>query len=126
MTADEQAVLVVEDHASMREFLRLVLDASGYTVLTADSTSSAMATWREHEEAVTLLIADLELPGGSGLDLCQELAARRPPLRTLLISGHSGEHIEETRGQALSAAFLRKPFSAEELLRAVHHAFPPP
>ena len=60
-------VLVVDDEASMRDMLRIVLRRDGFEVLVADGATSAMKLLER--EAIDLLLSDIRMPDGSGVDV---------------------------------------------------------
>ena len=102
MTPASQTVLVVEDDAAVRTFLADNLTADGYELLVADCARDA---WRLIEtKAPDLVVLDVALPDGSGLDLLARVRAadRRlsradPDLRVLVLSGRASE-LDRCRG----------------------------
>jgi DNA-binding response OmpR family regulator len=108
-------ILVVEDDAGVRETLRDLLDAAGHHVITATGFAEAQALLRRRVWDV--MLTDLILPGGSGLDLAAE--AKAQGLGAIVCSGHPTT-IAQLQNQGVT--HLVKPFSAEALetaLRAV-------
>ncbi|MBI2932906.1 MAG: PAS domain S-box protein [Planctomycetes bacterium] len=107
-------ILVVDDEDSVRLLVATVLRQHGYSVLEARDVTTAIASGRQHADQIDLLITDLVLPDGGGLDVVRALSADRPDLRVLHLSGcsvHSGLTPE--------MPFLEKPFTRETLLRKV-------
>lgn len=102
-------VLVVEDSRFACEAMRLLCLRSGARIRRADCLRSArrhLMTYRP-----TVVIVDLGLPDGSGLDLISEVAARRPRVPALL--GTSGDAGAEERARAAGAdGFLAKPIES--------------
>ena len=117
----QRTVLVVEDHEPLREFVRQVLEGSGYAVLAAGDATSARTLWDDRGDDIDLLITDVAMPGGSGIELCRDLLPRRPGLRALVMTGHGPEH-HDPQCRALGAAHLQKPFSIGELVAEVRRA----
>ena len=110
-------VLLVEDDAAVREALGDLLIEAGHAV-TSVGTFGEAAELLERAPC-DVLLADLMLPGGSGLDLATQ--ARTQGLGAVLCSGHPAR-IEQLRGRGI--VYLVKPFSAEALeaaLTAVAH-----
>lgn len=111
-------VLVCDDEPSVRRYLALVLDRAGFDVVDASSASEALAILSERE--VTAVLIDLVLPGGTGLDLLDEL--RRNPatesLPAVLLSGR--ETIAAGDLARRGAVFLPKPISPESVVAALH------
>jgi CheY-like chemotaxis protein len=114
----EGTILLCEDADSIRRSTRMILRGQGYAVLDAASAAAARATAAEHPGEIDLLLADVELTDGDGTELAAELAAARPGLRVLYVSGHAERSVERPPG-APTGEFLEKPFSSDTLLRKV-------
>jgi two-component system, cell cycle sensor histidine kinase and response regulator CckA len=106
-------VLVAEDSEAVRELVRVALQGTGLRVLVAGSATEAL------EEAasrrVDVLVADVILPDGTGVDVATALRNDNPKLRVVYVSGWHGEPGFPDVGDDL---LLAKPFTLEEL----HHA----
>jgi signal transduction histidine kinase/DNA-binding response OmpR family regulator len=115
-------VLVVEDDPSVRRLMKSVLGKAGYTVLDAADADAALALSAAHSGRIDVLVADLVLPGMTGVTLCEKLRAGRPELRVLFCSGYA----ERVPGNAIAlpanALFLPKPFQSGTLLHKVREA----
>lgn len=108
-------LLLVDDESSIRKVFSLLLSASGYTVLLADSGSAAIEQVRAHRDSLQLVILDLTMPGLSGaktFDVLRELA---PDLKVLLVSGHAEERQARELLAKGAAGFLQKPFDGTTL-----------
>ncbi|MBX3279956.1 MAG: GNAT family N-acetyltransferase [Acidobacteria bacterium] len=118
-----ETILAVEDEDALREILKMVLERYGYRVLIASSGVEALELWREHAEAVDLLLTDMVLPHGiSGRELAERLRAERADLKVLVMSGYDPRAIAANEGDAATAnryRFLQKPYVPSELIRAV-------
>lgn len=111
-------VLVVEDDAPVRSLVRRTLVKRGYRVLDAADPAEAMEILEESEGAVDLLLTDIVMPGMNGKELVRRVRQRFPGVGVLLMSGYDGEAVE-TGGADLPGRLLQKPFSPEELSRAI-------
>jgi two-component system, OmpR family, KDP operon response regulator KdpE len=115
----ESSVLVVEDEWPLRHLLKVSLSASAYRVLEADSCSEAMQCLSR--EQPDLLLLDLGLPDGSGLEILRKLRQEHStPVIVLSVQG-----AEKTKIEALDLGaddYLTKPFSVDELLARVRAA----
>ena len=119
------SILLVEDHEDTAKALARLLRHSGHDVRTANSVSSAMRTVDAH--AFDLLISDIGLPDGSGLDLMRQVRARAK-IRGIVISGFG---MESDIGRSREAGFLEhltKPVNLGELEAAIRRvtAIPQP
>ncbi|HEV3197799.1 MAG TPA: response regulator [Bryobacteraceae bacterium] len=111
-------LLVVEDAAILAEALQSALSRSGYRV-TISSRGDEAFTSLPDAAGIDLLIADVLLPGMSGIDLARRLRETNPGLPVVLISGQTEQSNFEPDEMLIGAVFLQKPFSMEVLLRAV-------
>ena len=110
-------ILYVDDDQDLRLMMLLLLEQSGYGVLTASTVAEAL------ELAKTipfdLYILDLMLPDGSGFDLCQQLREIHPNARALYYTGYaSAEGIRETLSKC-GDDVLHKPVALEDLQEAI-------
>ncbi|MGC4066298.1 MAG: PAS domain S-box protein [Polyangiaceae bacterium] len=88
-----EAILVVEDDASVREFTCRSLEKFGYRTTAAASPEEAIANFDRLAESPSLLLTDVVMPGRNGHELYDELLKRRGDLRVLYMSGYSGDTI---------------------------------
>jgi CheY-like chemotaxis protein len=112
------SILIVEDHPTMREAMRLVLEHEGFEINVAADGQSALQLVRESPP--DLMFLDMNLPGASGADILQELKAdpQTSGVRVIVITAVG----EEGREFALSLGadeYFTKPFSPLALLRTV-------
>jgi len=113
-------ISIVDDDELVREALGRLMKASGYLAQMYDSGSSLLNS--EHLARTDCLIADMLMPGMSGLELHRRLTAAGITIPTILITGHPDE---ATRSRALEAGVLgyfTKPLSGTELLLCVSSA----
>lgn len=116
----DKTVYIVDDDASVRDSLGLLLGLRGYhTVLFADAASFLSAlrpAWQG------CLIVDIRMPGMSGLELQRELLQRGCALPVVIITGHGdvGSAREAFRSEAID--FLEKPLNETKLLEAIDEA----
>jgi PAS domain S-box-containing protein len=112
--AERARILVVEDDPGVGGIVTLVLERAGHVVLRAGNGREALELVEADPSAIDLIISDVVMPEMSGSELVQVLKKRGHPHPVILISGFSEEELSrEARHDA--AAFLRKPFSPEEL-----------
>ena len=109
-------ILVVDDDAQLRRFLRTTLTGHGHTVVEAGSVAEALDAIRRTRPAVVLL--DLGLPDGDGLTVVRALAPPdRPPIIVLSARGQEGDKVAAL--DAGAEDYLTKPFGASELLARI-------
>ncbi len=119
MTSDNPIVFVVDDDHRVREALSSLLASVGLQVVAFESAAEFLES--KKTDAPACLVLDLELPGTSGLDLQRELAAGDgPPI--IFITGHGDIPSSVRAMKAGAIEFLPKPFSEQELLKAIDAA----
>jgi PAS domain S-box-containing protein len=115
-------VLVVEDETWVRDLTTRLLRAQGYTVLDAADGEEALRVAEAYAGEIDLLLTDMVMPRFSGAVLAEQLAARRPGVKVVFMSGYT-ENVIIFHGQLYPRpAFLQKPFSPAALARKVHDA----
>ena len=113
-------VAVVEDDASYRLALQRLLKSAGFSVQLFESAEEFLNSGQQHETGC--LIADIRMPGMSGLDLQARLTADHCPIPIIFITAHGDEQmrLQAMRGGAVK--FLGKPFDCAILLESVRVA----
>ena len=113
-------IAMVDDDESVREALSGLMRSLGFSVRTFSSGESFLKSSCLNRAAC--LIADVQMPGMTGLELHNRLAASGKPIPTILITAYPDERV---RAQALKAGvlcYLAKPFNESELLACIHSA----
>jgi two-component system cell cycle sensor histidine kinase/response regulator CckA len=114
-----ETILLVEDEPQVRELVLAVLRARGYTVLAAENATEAVRLEEIHRARIQLLITDVVMPGMSGRELAEHMAALRPEMKVLFISGYTDDAVLRHGVIAPGSGFLQKPFALEDLLQRV-------
>jgi PAS domain S-box-containing protein len=114
-----ETILVVEDEPAVLTLSRRALEVQGYVVLAASDADAAMRVVERHGGTIHLLLTDVVMPGLSGRELADQLAARRPGIRVLYMSGYPGDAVVQHGTLPSGSAFLQKPFSPDGLARKV-------
>ena len=114
-TENPLVILVVEDEATVRDFVARILVRKGYAVRCAADGQAAADLFHDDPEGVGLLLTDLDMPRKNGSQLIYEMRSIRPELPVLVMSGSLDEWSEELLG----IPCIAKPFTLDTLLRAV-------
>jgi len=117
-TASE-TVLLAEDEGALRAIIREILEDGGYTVLEGATPDEALSVAHAHEGPIQLLLTDVVMPRMSGRELARQVAALRPDLKVLYMSGYTDEAVTHDGVLEPGAEFVQKPFTADALLRKV-------
>ncbi|MCU0723972.1 MAG: ATP-binding protein, partial [Planctomycetes bacterium] len=121
-TAPGGRILFVEDDPSIRDFAEKALRRAGYSVRTCASAAEAQDAFEASGGAFDLILSDMIMPGRGGADLAVALWARQPGLRVVLTSGYTTEGLPASPEGSPLPVFLRKPYSYQDLLRAIRKA----
>lgn len=111
-------ILVVDDHAETRRLLERNLEAASHGVKLADSC--AQATSAVAMGTFDVIVLDVMLPDGSGLDLCSKLRAARVPTPILLLTARGDVRDRVLGLEAGADDYLAKPFAIAELTARIH------
>jgi len=116
----EKMVAIIEDDESYRLAVRRLLKSAGFSVQSFASAEDFLDSGEQRETGC--LIADIRMPGMSGLDLQSKLNSDQCPIPTIFITAHGDEkmRLQAMRGGAVK--FLAKPFDGEVLIEAVRVA----
>lgn len=117
-TTGQGTVLVVEDNATVRSVIVAILEQIGYQVIAAGNGPEAIELSRSYRDSIDLLVADLVMPKMSGRQVAGTLVTERPNLKVLYLSGYPETFATEYL-PGPSAPFLQKPFSRDDLARAI-------
>jgi RNA polymerase sigma factor (sigma-70 family) len=114
-------VYIVDDDLSVRDSLSLMLGLAGYRVALYADAESLLDSWRQPWSGCVL--ADLRLPGASGIELQAELRLRGSALPVVIMTAHGDVPTARKAFQAQAVDFLEKPFDHAQLLEAIRTAF---
>ncbi len=114
-----ETVLLVEDQVDVRALAARILRRDGYVVIDAASGAEAIARAAAHHGPIDVLLTDVVMPGVSGREVAERLAAARPGLRVLFMSGYTDNVIAQRGVLDPGTAFLAKPFTADQLATKV-------
>jgi signal transduction histidine kinase len=121
-----ETILLVEDEKGVRDLVRDVLQARGYTVLEAGHGIEALAVARRHNGPIDLLLTDVVMPRMGGPELAECLVALRPGLKILYMSGYTERTVVHHRVLNSDAPYLQKPVTVDAITRRVREALDAP
>jgi two-component system, cell cycle sensor histidine kinase and response regulator CckA len=114
-------ILLVEDEPIVRALIRAVLERTGYAILEASDGPAALAIANDHPE-IDLVLADVVMPGMTGLELARRMDTRRRGVPIVLMSGYAEEGLPVLAARDAELGFLAKPFTTEALEGTVREA----
>lgn len=112
-TIVSDTVFIVDDDEAVRDSLRWLLEANGYQVQAFEGAEAFLESY--DSEQIGVLIADVRMPGMSGLELQEALIARNAPLPIVFITGHGDVPMAVTTIKKGAVDFLEKPFNESDL-----------
>jgi CheY-like chemotaxis protein len=110
-------ILLVDDDDDVRAVAASMLGEAGYQVIEAGSGGAALECLEQRGEHIALMIADIAMPGMSGVELAHAARLSRPALPILFVTGFAGAALPPTDSR--QDRLLRKPFRATELAAEV-------
>lgn len=113
-------IAVIDDDESYRVAVQRLLKSAGLSAQSFDSAEAFLNSGQQYETGC--LIADIRMPGLSGLELQSKLSSDRCSIPTIFITAHGDEKMRLQAMRAGAVKFLAKPFDSETLLEAVRVA----
>ena len=117
-----EVILLVEDSGIVRTLVTATLESYGYEVLAAAGPSEAISLAEGFGRQIDLLLTDVVMPHMSGHELAERLAAVRPDLKVLFVSGYPADTTSRLGVAEPQASFIEKPYLPDGLARAVRGA----
>ena len=118
--AGKPLVAIVDDDKSIRNGTRHLFKAAGFWTATFEDAESFLAL--ANRATVACLVADMRLPGMTGLELYETLVTCGDRIPTVLITAHPDEVAQSRAREAGITCYLSKPFAPDELLGCVREA----
>jgi FixJ family two-component response regulator len=116
-------IAIVDDEEAICDALTSLLRSMGWRAESFTSAEAFLQSGQVHTTACLLL--DVRLPGGSGLELQQQLRSSQARIPIIFITAHGDEAMRAQALQAGAVAFFAKPFNDTALLEAIHTALAP-
>ncbi len=114
-----ERILLVEDEDAVRSIARIALGRAGYDVVDARSGDEALAACQDGRWVPDVVVTDVVMPGMTGPEVADRLAARYPQVKVILMSGYAEDELVRRSLSAGDRVFLPKPFTPQALLHAV-------
>ena len=115
-------ILLVDDHPVVRQGIRTILTDRLRGAVVGEASDAGSALRQVHDGDWDVVVADISLPGMSGLDLIKELRELYPKLPTVVLSMHPSAQFARRALKAGAAGYLTKDTAPEELVTAVRDA----
>jgi FixJ family two-component response regulator len=118
--AERPLVVIVDDDQSLRNATRDLLKAAGFSTATFEDAESFLGS--ASRASAACLVADMRMPGMTGLELYQALVASGARIPTVIITAHPEELTQSRARDAGITCYLSKPFVPDDLLECVREA----
>ena len=115
-------VLVVDDDARLREYMRVNLEIEGYTVREAESAEKALEAIEDN--APDLVLLDVVMPGIDGWQMLQKLQERHGSIPVIMFSGQVEERTAGEAEERGARGFVGKPFDPQQLIERAKQLVP--
>jgi PAS domain S-box-containing protein len=114
-----ETILLVEDDAVVRNFIKMALEKFGYKIIEAVDGEEGLHKFMENTDRVHLIILDVIMPKKYGREVCDEIKRLRPDIKVLFISGYTKDIITARALLEEGVEFIPKPITTNGLLRKV-------
>lgn len=117
-------ILLADDDAAMRDFVKRALTSEGHTVHSADDGTEALKLLDAHGAAIGIIVTDLDMPGLDGISLAKEARARYPGVAIVFMTAFS-DQLDRTKvlgAERITA--LAKPFPLDKIKQTVRAIAP--
>jgi RNA polymerase sigma factor (sigma-70 family) len=121
MRSERLTVFVIDDDASVRDSIALMLGLAGYRTAVFADAEAFLVTWKD--DWVGCVIADVRLPGQSGVELQATLRKRGAKLPFVIMTAHGDVPTARAAFRSRALDFLEKPFDNAQLYACVETAF---
>lgn len=116
----QHTVYIVDDDPSVRDSLALLLSLRGHATLVFASAEDFLGALRPHWSGC--VVADIRMPGMSGLELQEQLQRHAPGLPVIVVTAHGDVTAARRAFLAQAVDFIEKPFDGEQLMAAIERA----
>ena len=115
-------VVIADDHAVVREGLRLILEASAGFSVVGEAADGAVAVHLMEEVQPDVVLMDLRMPGMDGLQAIEQIQQRRPGMAVVILTTYNEDELVLRGLQAGARGYLLKDMSSETLLQTIRAA----
>jgi len=120
--SDPIRVVIADDHAVVREGLRLILEASPGVTVVGEAADGATAVRLVEEVQPDVVLMDLRMPGMDGLQAIEQIQQRRPGMAVVILTTYNEDELVLRGLQAGARGYLLKDMSSETLLQTIRAA----
>jgi DNA-binding NarL/FixJ family response regulator len=118
-TVIKQRILLVDDHEVVRLGLKALLERHPNFEVIAEASAAREAVEKVEELSPDVVVMDIRLPGGSGIEACEEISERFPNSRVIMLTSYAEDEMLFSAIRAGAAGYVLKQIGGEDLVRAI-------
>jgi DNA-binding NarL/FixJ family response regulator len=112
-------VLLVDDHEVVRQGVKALLEAQDNMTVVGEAGTAAEAVRRVGYDSPDVVVMDVRLPDGSGVDACREVRSRFPSVKVLMLTSYADEEALVSAIMAGAAGYVLKRIDSDDLVRSI-------
>jgi len=117
--SQQGVALVIDDEETLRDVAGAMLEVFGFSILSAENGVEGIEVFQRNSQRISLVLLDMTMPKMNGICCFEKLREIRNDVKVIVVSGYSKEKISESFGQNTPAYFLQKPYSLDDLGKAI-------
>jgi two-component system response regulator DevR len=118
-TPQRQRIILVDDHEVVRLGLKALLERHPNFEVVAEASTAREAVERVAALSPDVVVMDIRLPGGSGIEACQEIAEKYPATRVIMLTSYAEDEMLFSAIRAGAAGYVLKQIGGDDLVRAI-------
>lgn len=115
----KQRILLVDDHEIVRLGLKALLERHPSFEVVAEASTAREAIEKVETFSPDVIVMDIRLPGGSGIEACSEIAERFPNSKVIMLTSYAEDEMLFSAIRAGAAGYVLKQIGGEDLIRAI-------
>lgn len=115
----KQRILLVDDHEVVRIGLRALIERHPNFEVVAEAGTAREAIERVEAYSPDVVVMDIRLPGGSGIEACEEIAKKHPHSKVIMLTSYAEDEMLISAIRAGAAGYILKQIGGEDLVRAI-------
>ena len=119
LMSSKQRILLVDDHEVVRLGLKALLDRHPNFEVIGEAGNARDAVEMADELSPDVIVMDIRLPGGSGIEACQEITDKKPDSKVIMLTSYAEDEMLFSAIRAGAAGYVLKQIGGEDLVRAI-------
>lgn len=115
----KRRILLVDDHEVVRLGLKALLERNANFEVVAEAGNARDAIEKVKTFSPDVVVMDIRLPGGSGIEACQEITSKNPDVKVIMLTSYAEDEMLFSAIRAGAAGYVLKQIGGEDLIRAI-------